>query len=310
MDLVLVLKAVGALVIVGSVAATMLAVASRRFAVESDPLVEAVLSSLPGANCGACGRPSCFAAAEAIVAGDALVTACTAGGQQVADAVAAALGVESCAVLPVVSQRRCGGGTNAQRAFAYSGLMSCTSVAKLAGGDRVCPAGCFGYGDCVAACPFDAMTLDARGLPVIDLDLCTGCEICVRECPRGGAGLLAMAPSRGAVAVRCSSHDRPKLRKSYCSMCCIACKKCEKACPVDAIHVLDLLAVVDYDACIGCGRCVEACPQDCIDLTGRDAVAPAASIDGAAGAVPGFAPMSDEQARALSEPRGEGGEPA
>ncbi len=308
MDLVLVAKAIGALAIVGMVAASMLAVASRRFAVESDPRIEAVLSSLPGANCGACGRPSCFAAAEAIVAGEVSVTACTAGGQQVADAVAAALGVESCAVLPLVSQRRCGGGTNAGRAFAYSGLMSCGSVAKLAGGDLVCPAGCFGYGDCVAACPFGAMAIDARGLPVVDLNLCTGCEICVRECPRGGSGLLAMAPSLGPVAVRCSSHDRPKLRKSYCSMCCIACKKCEKACPVDAIHVVEWLAVVDFDACIGCGRCVEACPQDCIDLSGRESVAPAAAIDGAAGAVPGFTPMSDEEALALSESPGEPGE--
>ncbi len=290
MDPILVAKAVGALSAIGVMVAVMLATASRRFHVEVDPRVESVLAALPGANCGACGNPSCFVAAAAIVAGNAPVNACTAGGQAVADAVAAILGTESCAVAEAVSMRHCGGGRAASRSFGYSGLMSCAAVAKVAGGDLTCPSGCFGYGDCARVCPFGAISMDSRGLPVVDLSLCTGCELCVKECPRGGAGLLHMGPGSGQIVVRCNSHDKPRARKDYCSMCCIACKKCEKACPSDAIHVIDLLAVVDYEKCTGCGQCVAVCPQECIDLSGRERAQPAHSIDGRGSKVDGFVP--------------------
>ena len=138
---------------------------------------------------------------------------------------------------------------------------------------------------------FDAMSMDARGLPVIDVAKCTGCGICIAECPRSGSGLLELITDEGAVAVRCSSHDRPKERKAYCSMCCIACKKCEKVCPADAIHVIDLNAVVDYAKCTACGQCVAVCPQECIDITGRLALAPADTLDGCAAKVDGFVPL-------------------
>lgn len=305
MDLTLVMKAAGALAGIGALVGVMLATASRKFYVEIDERVERVLEALPGANCGACGNPSCFAAAEAIASGKAEVTTCVAGGPGVAEAIAGIMGTDSGAIDVVVSIRQCGGGTRATRRHSYSGVDSCNAVARLAGGDLTCSTGCFGYGDCVRACPFDAMHLDERRLPVIDLAACTGCGICVVECPRGKSGLLALVPEDGAVVVRCSAHDKPKDRKSYCSVCCIACKKCEKACPSDAIHVIDLNAVVDYDKCIACGQCVAVCPQQCIDITGRQALAPAASIDGCGANVVGFAPLEVARANGTSDAPGE-----
>jgi len=284
-----ILKAVGALASLGVVAAAMLAIAARKFHVEVDPLVESVASALPGANCGACGNPSCFAVAEAIVAGTLPANACVAGGQAVADAVSHLVGSDACEIVASVSARHCGGGINAIRSYEYGGVRSCNGVARMAGGPLLCTAGCIGFGDCVRACPFGAIALDVRGLPVIDVSKCTGCGICVRECPRGQISLLELVADTAPVVVRCNAHDKPRDRKSACSMCCIACKKCEKACPADAIHVIDLLAVVDYAKCTGCGTCVSVCPQQCIDIY-TSAVVSSPAADGRGKNADGFVP--------------------
>lgn len=304
MDITLVLKAVLALGTIGVAASVLLATAAKKFHVDVDPRVQEVLDALPGANCGACGRPGCFAAAEVIASGEAPITACVAGGQEIADRIATIMGADACSVEKVVSCRHCGGGTNATRAYQYGGVASCGAVHKLAGGSLLCPFGCLGYGDCVRACPFDAMALDERGLPVIDLRKCTGCGVCVTECPRGATALLALIPENGPVAVRCSSRDKVKERRGYCTMSCIACKKCERVCPSDAIHVVDMLAVVDWEKCTACNACVEVCPQHCIDVTGRAAGLRAAMLDGASNGFEGFTSSVEVGAAAAAEADG------
>lgn len=294
MDFALLGKSALALGLMGAVAGMALAIAARRFHVEVDPRVEAIFEALPGANCGACGLPSCFAVAEAMVEGTVVPSACTAGGQKVADDVAGILGTETCEMAATVCMRHCGGGERASRAYDYDGVETCAAAARLAGSPVACPAGCIGYGDCMRACVFDAISFDDRGLPVVDLDACTGCEACIRACPRSGGDLLAMAPDVAPVAVRCSSHDKAKAKRSYCTVSCIACKKCEKECPSDAIHVVDFVAVVDYEACTGCGVCVSVCPQECIDLHGREAIVSSVDADGVGPAVEGFEPERDE----------------
>ncbi|MDU1707462.1 MAG: RnfABCDGE type electron transport complex subunit B, partial [Anaerococcus vaginalis] len=83
------------LAILGFVLAGLLGVISKKFEVETDPIVERVRDALPGANCGACGYPGCDGCANAIAKGEAPVSACVIGGQSVTDAVASAMGVES-----------------------------------------------------------------------------------------------------------------------------------------------------------------------------------------------------------------------
>lgn len=280
MDLVLIAKAIGALSLIGLITSSILSTAAKRFHVEVDVRVSEVAAALPGSNCGACGRPSCFAVAEGMVAGEIEPNACVAGGQSVADEIAAILGAATCEMASVICARNCGGGANATRVYEYAGVPSCAAANRLAGGPIGCAYGCLGFGDCERACPFDAIAMDERGLPVIDPAKCTGCGICVRECPRGQIELLTLVPEAAPIVVRCNAHDKVKDRRGNCSMACIACKKCERECPHDAIHVVDMLAVVDYEKCTGCGTCVEVCPQKCIDFYGHRPGVDAVAADG------------------------------
>lgn len=308
MDWALVTKAVAALAGIGVLSVALLATAARKFQVEVDPNVERILAALPGANCGACGNPSCFAAAEAIAAGRVAVGTCVAGGKKTAEAIAEILGQES-SFSAVVSVRHCGGGVNARKEYGYAGLRSCASVSKLAGGSLVCTFGCFGLGDCAAACPFDAIRMDERGLPMIDPVKCTGCGICVRECPRGATHLLELVADGSPVVVRCASREPVRDRRAACSMCCIACKRCEKECPTGAIVVRDGLAVLDPATCIACYTCVAVCPQECIDVLDATSPGRVALTDGAASRFAGFAvdERAADQERSAVAAEGAGG---
>ena len=56
-----------------------------------------------------------------------------------------------------------------------------------------------------------------------------------------------------------------------CNYGCLGYGSCVKACPFDAIHVVNGVAVVDKEACKACGKCVAACPKHLIDLIPYDA---------------------------------------
>ena len=51
-----------------------------------------------------------------------------------------------------------------------------------------------------------------------------------------------------------------------CNYGCLGYGSCVKACPFDAIHIVDGIAVVDKEACKACGKCVAACPKNLIEL--------------------------------------------
>lgn len=56
-----------------------------------------------------------------------------------------------------------------------------------------------------------------------------------------------------------------------CGYGCLGLGSCVKACPFDAIHVVDGVAVVDKEKCVACGKCVETCPNHLIELVPYDA---------------------------------------
>lgn len=68
----------------------------------------------------------------------------------------------------------------------------------------------------------------------------------VKDCRK-----LALIPGRG---------------DKKCKFSCMGYGSCVKACPFDAIHVIDGVARVDKEKCKACGKCIEVCPNHLIEL--------------------------------------------
>ena len=56
-------------------------------------------------------------------------------------------------------------------------MEDCAAMAYVpGGGSKSCSYGCLGYGNCVKACPFDAIHI-VNGIAVVDKDACKACGI-------------------------------------------------------------------------------------------------------------------------------------
>ena len=270
--------AVLSLTALGIIFGIILSFAKIKLHVERDPRIEQILDVLPNANCGACGLPGCSAYATKIVEEKYDINMCPVGGSEVAGKIAEIMGVEeSGAGVAMIARVHCQGGVqDTVRKFLYEGPQSCTAAQGIMGGFKVCQYGCLGLGDCVSACPFDAIHMGEKGIPVVDVEKCVGCGKCVTACPRN---IIRLVPKRFKVHVLCLNKEKAPIMKKGCSVGCIGCKLCEKACkeiqikpqtrknpdldPADvipAITVNDFCASIDYNLCINCLKCVQVCP--------------------------------------------------
>ncbi|MGA2193568.1 MAG: RnfABCDGE type electron transport complex subunit B [Nitrospirota bacterium] len=248
---------------VGAVFGAGLALAAKKFAVKTDPKVEAVRDVLPGANCGACAFAGCQGYAEAVVADPNLSPGlCAPGKAEVAALVAKITGKVAPEVIPMVATVFCRGDEcKASRRFIYEGVKDCRAAILVAGGDKACQYGCLGYGTCSLACPFGAITMGSNNLPIIDREKCTACGVCVAACPKS---IIHLTPAAKKIHILCSSKDKGPVVKKACEIGCIACGLCAKGCPEGAITVEDNLAKIDYTKCGHCETCVLLCPQHTI----------------------------------------------
>lgn len=126
-------------------------------------------------------------------------------------------------------------------------------------------------------------------------------ETTIGGCPVGGDAVAAeMAKIMGVTVdpagvrqvalVRCTGHGHPNQRYEYdglrdclsasrlpgggylaCKDGCLGLGSCVKACPFDAIHIENHVAVVDPEACKGCLKCVATCPRGVITVVPADA---------------------------------------
>lgn len=277
-----------AVIVLGAIAliaAVVLYVCSKRFAVYEDPRIAQVSNLLPGANCGGCGFAGCSGMADALVkgadAGSIEGLNCPVGGNDVMNGVADLLGIAVANGEPKVAVVRCNGTCELRpRTAQYDGMRSCAAMNACGAGETACGYGCLGCGDCVAACQFGAITMnDETGLPQVDEELCTACGACVKACPRNIIELRKKGPKNRRIFVSCVNKDKGAVSMKACRVSCIGCGKCAKECQFEAITVEQNLAYIDPAKCRLCRKCVKACPTKAIHEVNFPAPPPAAPTE-------------------------------
>jgi RnfABCDGE-type electron transport complex B subunit len=243
----------------------LLGIFRKVFHVETDVLVSLVRETLPGANCGACGFPGCDGFAAAVAAKEAEPTKCTVSDAENTKKRAALVG-GSADVTPKVAVLACRGTCDhAKDKGVYTGEKNCRGAKIVSNGTKACAWGCIGFGDCVAVCKFDALSIGEGGLPVINVKKCTGCGMCAAECPNA---LLKLVPraQKGAFALCQNRNTKKPEVKRTCDIGCGKCGVCEKNCPSGALKLVNGIPEIDYTKCTGSGVCIEKCPQKVLVL--------------------------------------------
>lgn len=241
-----------------------LALAAHKFAVETDPLIEEVLESLAGAQCGGCGYPGCEGYAIAVVNDpDVAPNLCYPGKEKVAARVAELTGKKMAEMEDMVALVRCSRQEGrVSHKHEYIGFASCTAANLGFGGPSACNYACIGLGECAQACPFDAITM-VDSFPVVNPDKCVSCGTCVKTCPKQ---VLVLQSLKARVYVPCSTKELGKNVKKVCAVGCISCQICVKKCPAGAVRSENDLIQIDQAKCLEYGPechevCVEKCPR-------------------------------------------------
>lgn len=134
-----------------------LTLASRFFAKEEDPIIEAISDLLPNGQCGQCGHPGCAQAAIAMNNGELGPDCCPPGGQALAEKLSKLLGVP----LEKNGEEK-----------------SLPQVVEIE------TALCDGCTRCSKKCPYDAIVGANKQLHGVISTICTGCGMCVSACPQ------------------------------------------------------------------------------------------------------------------------------
>ena len=222
---------------VALLAAVVLYIVSRRFAVKEDPRVKDVQECLPGANCGGCGFAGCAALAEALVKGadkgslDGL--RCPVGGDEAMGKSANYLVrmgtpfaqlVDLCGGLPEGDNKVLAGGPMMGKVVASLEVPVCkgtNAVTVLSGSDahrgKVQP--CIRCGKCVEVCPMGLepyllATLSANDMydraEQEQIVSCIACGSCQFTCPSHRPILDNIVIGKGRVMANIKSRNQKK----------------------------------------------------------------------------------------------------
>lgn len=152
---------IGVVIVIALLMGGLLAFASIKFKVQSNPLVEQLDNLLPQSQCGQCGYAGCFPYAEAIINNNAPINLCTPGGEAVCAKIAELLGVDTPSEKPSEKDSN-----NSLPLVAFIHEEQCIGCTK-----------------CLQVCPVDAIIGTNKMVHTVIGELCTGCKLCVAPCP-------------------------------------------------------------------------------------------------------------------------------
>ena len=267
-----VIIAVALLTVVGFLAGIAIFLTSRFLPKEDESLEEAarIKEFLPGADCGACGHPGCFAYAQAVAKDNQVFvkTPCPtlAQNEEGMARLEEYLGLEAGTQAGQKSVIHCTGMSPV--ISGYKGIRTCAAAAQVASGFKECPYACLGFGDCAAVCPVDAISVDPERLvAAVDWERCIGCGLCVDACPQG---LAELVPAEMPQYLGCNyraAKDIPGRKR--CPNGCIHCKICVKVSQDDEVTWDEEkdLPHFDADRCAEAPAAIEKCPRSIIKRT-------------------------------------------
>ena len=134
-----------------------------------------------------------------------------------------------------------------------------------------------------AGCDAYAKAIVESGAPI---NLCASCSAENLDAISKVMGVEVQAAEKKVAYVKCSCDcDKAKTNYVYtgiedckiaaqmqgggpkaCSYGCLGYGSCKKACPYNAITIVNGLPVVDESKCVGCGSCVVTCPKQLMAL--------------------------------------------
>ena len=218
---------------VGLIAGIAIFVANRILPKEDESLQKAndLKEFLPGADCGACGKPGCFAYAQALAKDVKMIddNPCRilAKDEEATKQLGEYLGVDLAGAGPGSKAIiHCTGDSPA--IGSYNGVGTCAAAVLVGAGEKECPYACVGYGDCVTVCPADAISIDAqKRVAFVDWEKCIGCGMCVKTCPRD---LIEIVAAEMPQYLGCNYLSRKDVAgRKKCSVGCIHCRICVKS---------------------------------------------------------------------------------
>lgn len=133
------------------------------------------------------------------------------------------------------------------------GLAGCSALAKAIVHGSADVTSCIPGGGDVAHLIADIMGVEAREVEK---------EVAVLRCQGRDVGDRFEYQGIETCAAANLIHGGPK----ECVVGCIGFGDCAKACPFDALHMVDGFPLVDEAKCTGCGKCVAACPKMLFEL--------------------------------------------
>ena len=205
----------------------------NKFLPEEDKLLkktEEISKYLPGMNCGACGKPGCFAYAGEVAKNIDILkdSPCMTlmNDEKAVKALGDYLGVDiSGSSVKKKAVIHCSGKSDAL--YEYKGINTCKAAAQLSSGYKKCPYGCLGFGDCVKVCPVDAISIEPeKNVAVVDPNKCIGCGLCIKECPQN---IIELVPEKMPQYLACNYLSKKNIPgRERCDTGCIHCRLCVK----------------------------------------------------------------------------------